>query len=95
MKFKDIKFRGMSELYGKDAKIGGVDLSNGLSVSIIRHNQSYGGTAGLYEVGVYRGDDGIIPKGWSDTVVGWLKPEDVEREIIFLRNLKPSEWEKE
>ena len=31
MKFKDIEFRGMSEIYGKDAKIGGVDLSNGLS----------------------------------------------------------------
>ena len=29
MKFKDIEFRGMSEIYGKDAKIGGVDLSNG------------------------------------------------------------------
>ena len=76
MKFKDIEFRGMSEIYGRMPRSAAWICPTAFPC------QSYGTTnptaeLRAYEVGVYK-DDVIIPKV-EDNVVGWLKPEDVER----------------
>ena len=49
-------------------------------LSIVKHSSSYGGTGGLYEIAVFKGNDmvempGITEEG--DTVKGWLTEEDV------------------
>ena len=43
-------------------------------VSVVRHQHSYGGNKGLYEVGVFRNGSMATPKGWNDEVKGWLPP---------------------
>ena len=73
----------MGAFYGADAVHGEIDLANGYLISVIRHRHSYGGPKGLYEIGVAHEDAkyGAIPEGWSDSVMGWLNGQDVEREI--------------
>ena len=49
-------------------------------LSIVSHSGSYGGQKGLYEIGVFKGNDmiqlpGITEEG--DTVKGWLSEEAV------------------
>ena len=62
------------EVYGPDARQAWVKLDNGFEVSIVRHQHSYGGSKGLYEVGVFRNGSMATPKGWDDQVKGWLPP---------------------
>ena len=49
-------------------------------LSVVKHGSSYGGKKGLYEIGVFKGDDmvempGITEEG--DTVKGFLTEEEV------------------
>ena len=49
-------------------------------LSVVKHSSSYGGKKGLYEIGVFKGDDmvempGITEEG--DTVKGFLTEEMV------------------
>ena len=49
-------------------------------LSVVKHSSSYGGKKGLYEIGVFKGDDmvempGITEEG--DTVKGFLTEEEV------------------
>ena len=49
-------------------------------LSIVKHSSSYGGTGGLYEIAVFKGNDmvempGITEEG--DTVKGWLTEDAV------------------
>ena len=98
MKFDDLKFEAMDKGYGKSYKVEGgwladpcqaiVNLPNGLEVSVVRHGASYGHEKGLYEMGVFHvgGDKMMQVDAWHDSVKGWLKPEDVEKELEYLEN---------
>jgi hypothetical protein len=49
-------------------------------LSVVKHGSSYGNVNGLYEIGVFKGDDmvempGITQEG--DTVKGFLNEEEV------------------
>ena len=49
-------------------------------LSVVKHSNSYGGTGGLYEIAVFKGNDmvempGITEEG--DTVKGWLTEDAV------------------
>ena len=49
-------------------------------LSVVKHSSSYGGTGGLYEIAVFKGNDmvempGITEEG--DTVKGWLTEDAV------------------
>ena len=89
-KFKNLK--GMSVKF-KNVVIEATDigeqgmirLDNGLEVSIVRNDLSYGGKKGLYEMGVF-GWDGKMKHidRWGDSVKGWLTPEDVDNELAWL-----------
>lgn len=76
MNFDDIVMDydpGVKGVYGS-VNIGEYELS------IVKHEGSYGGEQGLYEIGIWKGDDmcelpGITAEG--DTVKGWLTEDDV------------------
>ena len=65
---------------------GMIRLDNGLEVSIVRNDLSYGGKKGLYEIGVFvvGGKRMKHIDKWGDQVKGWLTPEDVDKELAFL-----------
>ena len=74
MKMNDLKWE--KYLDGVQAVVGYGEYE----LSIICHSGSYGGKMGLYEIGVFKGNDmvelpGITEEG--DTVKGWLTEEDV------------------
>ena len=64
-------------------------------LSIVRHSGSYGGQKGLYEIGVFKGNDmiqlpGITEEG--DTVKGFLTEDDVSaiiKKMYFLTGNNP------
>ena len=77
MKFKDIKFVNTKNPNGVQALIEyGV-----YEVSVVKNDVSYGGKAGLYEIGIFQNDKlislpGITEEG--DTVKGFLNKSGVE-----------------
>tara|TARA_B100000809_G_C15074270_1_gene507209 strand:+ start:1011 stop:1295 length:285 start_codon:yes stop_codon:yes gene_type:complete len=88
-KFEDLKF----EQRFTDGVQAWVKMDNGYEVSVIKNGLSYGGDKGLYEIGIYHGPGMVVPKGWDDSVKGWLTPELVEKEIELLQH-SPLAFEK-
>jgi len=88
MKFKELKFRDISDTHGEGAKQAMVGFENGYDVSVVKHKFSYGGDKGLYEIGVFDADDLMCdPLGWGDTVMGWLSPQCVQRQLQLIEAL--------
>jgi len=59
-----------------------VAFRNGFEVSVVRHDFSYGGEKGFYEIGVFNEMGGMCdPLDWGDTVKGWLNKDSVEKEL--------------
>ena len=84
MKFKELKFRTSSRNWNNiQARVE----INGYDISIVRSEFSYGGDKGLYEIGVYKGDEMCDPLNWGDDVKGWLTPEGVEKELELIKAL--------
>ena len=49
-------------------------------LSIVKHSSSYGGTGGLYEIAVFKGNDMVEMPGITEegqTVKGWLTEDAV------------------
>jgi len=86
MKFNELQFEKMGSAFGLDAIQAIVDLGFGCKASVIRHDWSYGGREGHYEIGFYgpSGDLEEVPE-WGSKVNGYLTEEDVEKEIEFLK----------
>jgi hypothetical protein len=84
MKFKELKFRTHAE-----NDVQAWTKQGNYEVSIIRNALSHGGDKGLYEIGVYLAGTNKMcdPLGWGDDVKGWLKPEDVEKELDLIASL--------
>ena len=73
-KFDDLQFVKFLDGVSATATYGEYELS------VVRHSSSYGGTGGLYEIAVFKGDGmvempGITQEG--DTVKGWLSEDEV------------------
>lgn len=64
---------------------------NGYGASVVRHQYSYGGPEGRFEVAVLD-DNGIIDCSTPITsdVLGWLEPDDVSEFLDQIKNLEPS-----
>lgn len=80
MKFKD----------GRVAYTGVGNFSNGYSLSVVRHSNSYGGQQGLFEIMLMRNDNPIsLPPitEEGDTVKGFLTEEQVNSIIADTRDL--------
>jgi len=81
MTFKDLVFEQM-EGRGVQAWVA---FRNGFEVSVVRHDFSYGGKKGFYEIGVFNAAGGMCdPLGWGDDVKGWLLPSDVTKELKLI-----------
>ncbi len=69
---------------------GLIRLDNGLEISIVRNDLSYGGKKGLYEMGAMKPDGSMAYiDEWKDQVKGWLTPEDINKELKMLQELRP------
>lgn len=96
MKFSDLKFNDFHDGVSARVTFGDYELS------VVRHSGSYGGSEGLYEIGVFQGDDmiqlaGITAEG--DTVKGRLTEKDVTKIMdkmdklqIWLHLARPVRW---
>ena len=72
--FSDLQFTKFLDGVSATVTYGDYELS------VVKHSGSYGGTGGLYEIAVFKGNDmvempGITQEG--DTVKGWLSEQDV------------------
>ena len=64
-------------------------FDNGYGASVIRHNYSYGGRDGLYELAVLHKDgEPTYNTPITDDVMGYLTPEDVTEILIQIQDLK-------
>ena len=73
--FKDLEFKIHPQ---KDGVISRITFDNEYGASVVKHEHSYGGDKGLYELAVL-GKDGHITYDTTITndVIGYLRPEDV------------------
>ena len=84
MTFKDLKFEDV-ERRGIQAW---ATFRNGFEVSIVKHQFSYGGEKGLYEIGVFNAAGRMCdPCEWGDDVKGWLNESDVEHWLNYIKRL--------
>ena len=89
MKFSELKFEQWPDMGGIFCRI---QFENGYGASIVKHQYSYGGKDGLYELAV-TDKDGQLTYETSVTndVLGYLSEEDVERHVNEIKNLQPNE----
>lgn len=96
MKFTDIPFKPAFINEGPPFYSTGiqalVNFDNGIEVSIVMHNGSYGGTKGLYEMLISdkagNGLGGILPGVQEDGIIGYLTPDKVEEFLTALKYTK-------
>lgn len=91
MKFKDLEFKELPDLAGVYCRI---QFDNGFGASIVKHEYSYGGKNGLYEIAVLdSGGEITYTTPITNDVLGYLSEEDVERHVNEIKNLEASEAE--
>ena len=89
MKFKDLEFKELPDFSGIYCRI---QFDNGFGVSIVKHQYSYGGKDGLYEIAVLDSEEQITyDTPITNDVLGYLSEEDVERHVNDIKDLKPNE----
>ena len=89
-KFDDLQFVKFLDGVSATATYGEYELS------VVQHSGSYGSSNGLYEIGVFKGNDmvelpGITEEG--DTVKGWLSEENVTGIMKKMISITASEGE--
>jgi hypothetical protein len=73
--FKDLEFKEHRDLNGVVARI---QFDNGYGASVVKHEFSYGGKDGLYELAVLdTNGDLTYETPITDDVIGYLREEDV------------------
>ena len=74
--FKDLEFvEHPSHIEGVQARI---TFENGYGASVVRHEYSYGGKDGLYELAVLDSNGELTyATPVTNDVIGYLRPEDV------------------
>ena len=73
--FKDLEFKEHRDL---NAVIARIQFDNGYGASVVKHEFSYGGKDGLYELAVLdTNGDLTYETPITDDVIGYLRPEDV------------------
>ena len=83
--FKDLKFK---QHPSADGIISRITFDNGYGASVVRHEYSYGGKDGLYEVAVLDSEGHLTyATSVTDDVIGYLRPEDVTDVIEKIQQL--------
>ena len=83
-KFEDLEFQPF-----RDGNSAEVKFPNGFGASVVCHDHSYGGSQGLYELAVLRGDEICYTTPVTDDVLGWLYPADVTSILAKIEQLPP------
>lgn len=67
---------------------GGIKLhlTNGWTVSIVRHDFSYGGPSGYFEIGLFKDGHMVHNSEWGDQVKGWLDEQEVIAAVLEIAN---------
>ena len=87
--FEDLEFTAHPMAMGLDGVISRIMFENGFGASVVKHQYSYGGDRGLYELAVLDSNgelhyDNPVANG---DVVGYLRPEDVTDVMIKIQEL--------
>jgi len=83
--FNDLEFNEMDSFYnGVQARI---IFENGYGASVVKHNFSYGGKDGLYELAVTKDDDLCYDTSVTNDVEGYLSPDDVTELLKQIQSL--------
>jgi len=77
--FKDLEFKPHPMAEALNGIISRIQFDNGYGASVVKHQYSYGGDRGLYELAVLDSNgelhyDNSVANG---DVIGYLRPEDV------------------
>lgn len=84
--FDDLEFR--PHPYGEGV-VSQIMFDNGYGASVVRHESSYGGQKGLYELAVLDKDGKLTyDTPITDDVVGYLSPEQVTEYLFRIQDLK-------
>jgi hypothetical protein len=83
--FKDIEFEPTKYHKGVYSE---TYFQNGYSVSVIKHDGSYGGNDGLYELAVLKDNALCYNTEITSDVIGHLTPDDVTEIMIKVQELK-------
>ena len=62
-------------------------FSNGYGASVVKHDFSYGGKQGLWELAVLEGEDLCYTSGITDDVIGHLTWRNVENYLQQIKEL--------
>lgn len=85
--FNDLNFESVGEFHMNGVK-SRIQFENGYGASVVRHEYSYGGKDGLYELAVLYNDeihyDNPVANG---DVLGYLTEEDVTKLLQEIQNL--------
>ena len=83
--FNDLKFKKHPHIEGIISRIV---FDNGFGASVVKHNFSYGGDAGLYELAVLDKDGDITyDTPITNDVEGYLSEEDVTQLLEQIQQL--------
>jgi hypothetical protein len=89
MKFSELKFEQWPDMGGIYCRI---QFENGYGASIVKHQYSYGGKDGLYELAVIDSEGQITyDTPITNDVIGYLSESDVETHLNEIKNLQPNE----
>jgi len=85
--FKDLQFESMSDTFYNGVKTR-IYFENGFGASIVKHDYSYGGKEGLYELAVLFDDEIHYdnPVAMGD-VRGYLNEDEVSELLIQIQKL--------
>jgi hypothetical protein len=77
--FKDLEFKTHPTAEELNGVISRIMFDNGYGASVVRHQYSYGGDKGLYELAVLDGNGELHYNNSvaNGDVIGYLRPEDV------------------
>ena len=90
----DLNFKVFEDIEFKPHPLGNgihgvITFDNGYGASVVRHDYSYGGKDGLYELAVLDKDGELTyDTPITDGVMGYLTPEDVTEILIQIQDLK-------
>jgi hypothetical protein len=78
LKNTEYVFNGVQHVY---------EFDNGYGASVIKHDGSYGGKNGLWELAVLNGEELCYTSGITDDVIGHLTWEKVEGYLKEIKQL--------
>ena len=84
MTFKELNFKDTKSNNGIHAI---VKFENNYGASVVKHDHSYGGKDGLYELAIFKDDEICYDTPITNDVLGYLSDKDVTEVLIKIQQL--------